>query len=531
MDPSEIEALVARLVANPHDEEALSYAHNAGAADPKSYALLLERVGNETPDPAYASHWLSEAANVWLTALGDAHRAARTLMDAINKDPTQQVAADRLAQLYRDKGDTKALAALLDRRAKALAPLVNQNPDMRIQLSAMHEELGRLWADPPLSQPPKAIENYKRAAELDPQNALAIFSARELLKAQSAFDEAYPLYEAELAIESDPGRRAALLRDEAATRRTAGDLAGTTRALMRAREIDQQDPGLQQELASSVIDRVSAGEPVGPSERATACELLVGLAEVYDGEHGLAYASGALDLDAGHDRALQLFSYYARMLGRDSELPARFLAYLAQNPNGAMVVDARRGLAMYYETMGQLPEAMTVLEPIRNVDPEAAQKLQELASQGIVPAAEMPQAQARPQIHIQPQRGVPDDEGSTAHENIVEPKRVSGLPPDRLQGVLDAAQMLAGKGKKPEAFAKYKEVLDADPAHPEALAWVEDYLRSKRDYAAAARRAPRERSRGLRLARVARDAQGAPARGRGPLRRQPARHRRRDRAR
>src|SRR5438132_7616532 len=161
MDPSEIETLVARLVANPHDEEALSYAHQSGAADPKSYALLLERVGNETADPAYASHWLSEAANVWLTALGDAHRAARTLMDAINKDPTQHVAADRLAQLYRDKGDAKALAALLDRRAKALAPLVAQNPDLRAELSGMHEELGRLWSEPPLSQPRKAIDNYK----------------------------------------------------------------------------------------------------------------------------------------------------------------------------------------------------------------------------------------------------------------------------------------------------------------------------------------------------------------------------------
>ena len=56
------------------------------------------------------------------------------------------------------------------------------------------------------------------------------------------------------------------------------------------------------------------------------------------------------------------------------------------------------------------------------------------------------------------------------------------MPADRLQGVLDAAQMLAGKGKKQEAFTKYKEVLDADAAHPEALAWVEDYLRTKRDY-------------------------------------------------
>src|SRR5947209_15321667 len=119
MDPNEIEQLVRRLVVNPHDEEALAYAHRHGAADPKSYALLLERVGSETRDPNYASHWLSEAANIWSTTLGDAHRAARVLMQAIDRDPTQRVAAERLAQLYREKGDVKALVALLERRAKA----------------------------------------------------------------------------------------------------------------------------------------------------------------------------------------------------------------------------------------------------------------------------------------------------------------------------------------------------------------------------------------------------------------------------
>ena len=72
MDASEIDVLVQRLVANPHDQEALAYAHNAGNADPKSYAVFLEKVGNATADPAYASHWLSEAANVWSITLGDA---------------------------------------------------------------------------------------------------------------------------------------------------------------------------------------------------------------------------------------------------------------------------------------------------------------------------------------------------------------------------------------------------------------------------------------------------------------------------
>ncbi|HEY3595099.1 MAG TPA: hypothetical protein VGL13_14540, partial [Polyangiaceae bacterium] len=112
--------MVQRLVSNPHDQEALAYAHDAGSADPKSYAVFLEKVGTATADPAYASHWLSEAANVWSVTLGDVHRAARILMAAVDKDPTQETPAERLAQLYRDKGEHKALLALLERRAKAL---------------------------------------------------------------------------------------------------------------------------------------------------------------------------------------------------------------------------------------------------------------------------------------------------------------------------------------------------------------------------------------------------------------------------
>src|SRR5262245_54280006 len=145
MEPREMETLIQRLVANPHDEDALARAHYAGTQDPRGYAILLEKVGTATSDPSYAAHWLSEAANVWSTTIGDAHHAARTLMIAIDKDPTQRTAAERLAQLYRDKGDTKALVALLERLVKALSALAYERPEVREQLIPLHEELGRLW--------------------------------------------------------------------------------------------------------------------------------------------------------------------------------------------------------------------------------------------------------------------------------------------------------------------------------------------------------------------------------------------------
>src|ERR1041384_1128538 len=148
MDSREMEALVQRLVQNPHDQDAITQAHAAGQRDPRSYAMLLEKVGTATADPAFASHWLTEAANVWSTTLGDAHRAARALMIAIDRDPTQPTPAERLAALYREKGDTKALVALLERRSKALGVVAQRDVSLRPQLSGIHEELGQLWAAP-----------------------------------------------------------------------------------------------------------------------------------------------------------------------------------------------------------------------------------------------------------------------------------------------------------------------------------------------------------------------------------------------
>jgi tetratricopeptide (TPR) repeat protein len=497
MDQADIDALVQRLVADPHDEEALNYAHDQGTTDPKAYASLLEQVGNGTRDPAIAAHWLSEAANVWSTTLGDAHRAARVLMMAIDKDPTAQVPAERLAQLYRDKGDVKALVALLDRRAKALAPLAQNQPELRGELAGMHEEMGRLWNDPPLSQPKKAIDNFKKAVELDPQSAYAIYNVRELLKSQGQLEDAVQYYQLELAIEPDPTRKIALLRDEAATRKAIGDLEGVTRVLSQARDLDSNDAALAQEWASSVIERIQSGHTVGPQERTHAVQLLVGLAEQYDGEHGLAYAGAALDVDGGNDRALQLFSHYARTLGREADLHPRYLGYVQTNPNGAMAPEARNALAASYEANGQFADAIAMLEPLMATgDPQAVAKVQALypLASGQQPS-KPPLASQPPPAHSQPPQNAPGlTLVTSSSSSLSQPPGVAGslsqsdsfrrpqLSPDKLQGVLDAAQMLAGKGKKPEALAKYREVLDADPAHPEALAWVEDYLRMKRDY-------------------------------------------------
>src|SRR5262245_6029968 len=341
MDPREMEALIGRLVANPHDEDALARAHYAGTQDPRSYAILLEKVGAATPDPAYAAHWLSEAANVWSTTIGDAHHAARTLMIAIDKDPTQRTAADRLAQLYRDKQDQKALVALLERLVKQLSGMMFERPEVREQLASLHEELGRLWGEPPLSRLERALENWRRLAELDPQNAYAIYAARELLKAQQQFADAVPYFAMEQALVDDPERKLALYRDEADIRRRAGDNAGATQALRSARALRPDDVAMKQELGLAIVQRIEAGENVPPQEKEEAAQLFVQLAETYDGEYGYNYSVSALKAAPGNDRAMQLADYYGTALNRIADLGPRYAGYLQVNPNGFMAEAAR----------------------------------------------------------------------------------------------------------------------------------------------------------------------------------------------
>ncbi|HYO95689.1 MAG TPA: hypothetical protein VER33_14305 [Polyangiaceae bacterium] len=423
MDPRELEALVQRLVQNPHDQDAITYAHQAGQSDPRSYAMLLEKVGTATSDPAFAAHWLTEAANVWSTSLGDAHRAARALMIAIDRDPTQAVAAERLADLYREKGDSKALVALLERRSKALAPLAQHDPAMRTNVAAIHEELGRLWSEPPLSQPKKAVDNYRRAIECDASSQYAIYALRELYKAQGQLAEAIPLFGMELALVEDVERRAALLQDEADARRSLGDLAGAAQNYRQAREAEGGvDPALKQQLAALTLERVQLAQPVANEERQEAAQLFVELSEEYPGEHGFSYALCALELSPGHDRGVQLAIYYGEQLGRLKEVAPRAAAYLRANPQGALQPEARGVVAQAMELGGDV----SLLDAL-----------------GPAPGAAVD---------------------------------------EQVQSLIEVAQALARKAKKNEAAAKYREALALDPGNVDAVAFLEPYFRQTRKF-------------------------------------------------
>ncbi len=467
MDSAQIEMLVQRLVADPHDENALALAHQAGTQDPQGYAMLLERVAQTTTDEVFAAHWYSEAAMVW-ESLGDTTQCNRLLQAGANRDPSNQAVVDRVTEVLRSTGDTAALVELLERVAAAVKPILHEQAELRPMLMSAHEELAGLHGE---SNPNAALEHWGALSELDPQNVMAIYSARELLKSQSRWSEALPFFAKELACVDDPERKVALYRDAAEVRRSAGDLAGATDSLRLARQLQPDDPALTYEFGLSIIERIDANQAVPANERQEATDSLIGLAEMFDGEHGMTYAQAALRSDPSNDRAMQLADYYAEQLGRQQELAEQYTAYLQTKPDGYMAEKAA-------SFVGPVAPAATPAPGAAPVAPSAPPGAPPLSQPPIAdPTSQAPGGY--------PSIADPTSQGLSPQPQIADPtSQAAAAPPGQpdVPTLLAQANDDVQRGRKPQAYQTFRQVLELEPANTEALGWVEDFLRQRRKF-------------------------------------------------
>jgi cellulose synthase operon protein C len=512
MNPAELESLVQRLIANPHDADALARAHEAGQHNPHGYASLLERVGHGAPEVATAAHWFNEAATVW-HSLGDEGQYQRLVLAAADRDATHPVVIERAAALYRDAEDGGGLCQLYEKvvidleRALESEADPNESQALRELLGQTHEQLAGMYGQ---ADPEGSLRHWMALADLDPRNVYAIYHARELLKAQQRWHLALPLFDRELAVVEDPERRVGLLRDEAEVRRHAGDLRGMSEALRKAYEINPEDYALAYELGYSIIERIDAGQPVGADEREAAAQALVRLAEAYEGEHALTYARAALQAAPGNDRAMQLADYHGEILGRSAELVEVYAAYAAASPGGYMAEAVRGRLAALGRAAPSIPPqaAQPGAAPgygqhggyasapapeghgVAEGYPGAAAQSPAEPSMGY-PASGQPQgypASGQPQGYPaggQPQGYPASGQPQGYHQAPVEPAPPPEpqIDPNSIEGLLMRAEQESRAGHKPQAYELYHAVLEQQPAHPEALAFVEDFLRQRRKFA------------------------------------------------
>jgi len=110
--------------------------------------------------------------------------------------------------------------------------------------------------------------------------------------------------------------------------------------LRHALELDPSNANLRQQFGSVVLELARGGRQVDGVLREEAAELFVSLAEEFL-EHALAYSLCALELVAGHDRALQLALHYGAELGRLEEVATFAAAYVQANPGGPFAESAR----------------------------------------------------------------------------------------------------------------------------------------------------------------------------------------------
>lgn len=496
----DIETLVRRLIENPHDQGAITQAHRSGQSDPRVYAALLERVGKETRDPSLASHWYTEAANVWVTSLADAHQAARALMNAIERDPTDAVPAERLAALYREKGDAKALVALLERRARALASLVRSDPSLRATVVAIHEELGRLWTEPPLSNGNKALDNYGKAIEYDPKSQYSIYATRELLKAAGRYGEAIPYFEMERMLSPDPERRLALYVDEADVCKAAGEEELAANALRHAVALAPGDANLRQQLGTVVLELVRGGRQVDLNLRHEAADMFVLLAEEF-AEHALAYSLCALEMVSTHDRAMQLALHYGAQLGSLEEVAPFAAAYTLSNPAGPFVAEARSVAGdvqarqeVEVRSGGSDGAGATPSDPAARRGAGSGRSRMEApegrdANGGRVGSAF--QADAFGANLFAGGEGSAEGELDEEEAALAALSDAAGSAPDLAIGanvtgpvreLLQAAATLIQKNRRNEAAQKYKEALAIEPAQPVAIEYLQTFLRRTRRF-------------------------------------------------
>lgn len=430
MDARQQEALIQRLISNPHDQAAIAEAHAGGQSDPEAYATILEKVGLGTPEPALASHWLNEAANVWITTFNDAHRAANTLLLAVERDPGADKPAERLLEMYRGAGDDhRPLVTLHERRAEALIAQAARDPGFLHKAGALYREVARLCSEGAHADPLHARQALIKAVELDPSDQLAIYTLREALKAAGEWTQALRYFEPEQQLESDPGRKLALFLDQAEVAKQVGDKAAAARALLAAMPLDAGNDTLKAQAATAVLEAYREGLGPTAEQLAQASRAFVELAEAYPGEHGMLYSMCASELTPADDRAIQLAMYYAEQLGRLGEVAGLAAGYVAENPQGVLVAQASA-------------VAGDVAAPPKPVARPA--------SAGAVAGGAVPGASAPPE--------------------------------ESLDDLLEKADSLAKKSRKNEAIATYKQVLQLEPTNSDALGYLLEQLPLKRKY-------------------------------------------------
>ncbi len=488
------EQLVSRLRRDPNDSQAYDElkAHYRSSGDLASLVNLVEGWAGFQTSSVIASEALREGARACREGAGDFERARALYLKAAEADPENQETALELITFLEEAGEPQALAEFLDAHLRVLETL-EVAPDY---LADLYTRLGDLWKTA-FERPDVAEPCYQRALALDPSHTGAAHAVRKLAQESGDVALTVKMYALEAEAETDPGRKLQLYaRLAEVSAGELGDIDGAIHALRSALAIAPGDIQVMHQLAKYLSQRAERmdGEDAARDQRRVA-ELYYQIAQGVDPEAALAYLEAALGASPQHDGALAMLEQLAPQLGRADVLPPFWVAYLAQAGEGPEVDQRRVYLARAYEKSGQIDDAIYCLQQAR-ADAQVAEYLLQLQHKrdGRLPA---PPAAIPHEEPLPPSAAVRDDLdvreaalGGTdrATDRPGRKRRPSGERPldasPRLLQLRRAVHELVSARKNDEAAACCREILELDPADPEAFSLLESYYRKNRDHAA-----------------------------------------------
>ncbi len=374
-------------------------------------------------------------------------------------DPAVQPYYQRLTQ---NPDDAEALAVLWQwfgerGQLQQLAQIVEQVAERRLDPASAADlffRAGQLW-EINLRRPDRAAPNYRKAYERDPNNLGAIHAARELYLAANNFKNAATLYEKELAVTAESGRRVELARGLADARARLNDPTGQAAALEEVIRLQPEDFQSMHQLAEAYRARAQ-GPGGGVDDLMRASTLLTTIAHALGGEHLVPYCEASLDAWAGDESAFSTLRDHHIQQGSFAEFAGREIAFIAANPDSALVAQVRRDLAGLYSSAGQFDDAIEALAPLAETDPAALRELADLYG-------------AAGRI--------------TERVAIVSQLPAATDPSQRLHDLREMAAVYGQQGDRHTMFSALREVLALEPADPEALSIVEHELRTTNQWA------------------------------------------------
>jgi len=365
MSSKEIDIFMQRLSVDPLDNNAFLslrniYMRNGQYVD---LAGLLEMRSSYLGNTPEAADHLFRAAEIWLNQVGDIGRGTMDLLRTLEISPNHRGAAERLERIYREAGDYGSLLQVLTKFVEGLETYEPGRESAKMR-SSIYQQIGEIW-ETYYKRNDTAIMYYKKAAQVDPTNVMAIYLSRNIYLNAGDFETAARLYDLEINAEPDPERKRALLRELAILKeRNLGDLDGAIISLRRAVVLGPNDPEALYDLGTALI-RKNENEELTREELEVASDCFFKLSQISEPDVAPRYLETALDLLPEHQGALDMYEAACMSEGRWQDLKIRLQRSLDSIKIKQRRIPILRKLAkLCFEKLNQPVEALAYLEAL-----------------------------------------------------------------------------------------------------------------------------------------------------------------------